>query len=502
MESSLHDKPLVWYSQTGSPESQSDCNCDCQPACSPYGDVAFNSKLVPNLASFDCEYILQQELVFVRLGKYLLVSNPTGSGRIVVLNKEAIELLNLFRYPVKIENLLAETKIGLSGLSIRKLANLFLSLGFLKRANEKNEVVFLPNSEVLTIWLHVTNNCNLSCSYCFVEKSSENINLNVAKQVVAQVIHSAKINQFKRIRLKYAGGEPTIKIRDVFSIHDYAVEQANNENIEIEAILLSNGVHISDWTIDELKRRNISVMISLDGVGVMHDVQRKFINGMGSFERVVRTLEKLKNKDIVPHISVTVTNRNMAGLPDLVKYLLKKSLPFSLNYYRNPGTKLNDLSLDVDETIRTMRNVFKLIEDCLPKENLLGRLLDRANLSNVHKYTCGSGINYIAISHKGFLARCQMDVSKPIVNGGNRDIIGLLKNDSQRTNYPVDEKETCQTCTWRYWCTGGCPITSYNTYGRFDISSPNCSIYASLMPEVLRLEGLRLLKHTIPWSPY
>ncbi len=45
------------------------------------------------------------------------------------------------------------------------------------------------------------------------------------------------------------------------------------------------------------------------------------------------------------------------------------------------------------------------------------------------------------------------------------------------------------------WCAGGCPALTYRVTGRFDVRSPNCRIYQALFPEVLRLEGLRLLQY-------
>jgi uncharacterized protein len=59
----------------------------------------------------------------------------------------------------------------------------------------------------------------------------------------------------------------------------------------------------------------------------------------------------------------------------------------------------------------------------------------------------------------------------------------------------VDEKEGCRDCTWRYWCSGGCPVATFRATGRYDIKSPNCAIYKAIYPEALRLEGLRLLKY-------
>jgi uncharacterized protein len=77
-----------------------------------------------------------------------------------------------------------------------------------------------------------------------------------------------------------------------------------------------------------------------------------------------------------------------------------------------------------------------------------------------------------------------------------KDPLAMIRADETGIqNVLVDEKEGCQACQWRYWCAGGCPLETFRATGRYDLKSPNCSIYKALYPEVLRLEGLRLLKY-------
>jgi uncharacterized protein len=66
--------------------------------------------------------------------------------------------------------------------------------------------------------------------------------------------------------------------------------------------------------------------------------------------------------------------------------------------------------------------------------------------------------------------------------------VGLL-------NPSVDEKADCSTCIWRYRCAGGCPLQAWRASGEYTATSPNCAIYRALYPEVLKLEGRRLLRH-------
>jgi uncharacterized protein len=68
-------------------------------------------------------------------------------------------------------------------------------------------------------------------------------------------------------------------------------------------------------------------------------------------------------------------------------------------------------------------------------------------------------------------------------------------------NPSVEQKEGCSQCQWKYMCAGGCPQAAYQATGRYDVASPFCEVYKTLYPELLRLEGLRILKHADVAAP-
>jgi uncharacterized protein len=86
-----------------------------------------------------------------------------------------------------------------------------------------------------------------------------------------------------------------------------------------------------------------------------------------------------------------------------------------------------------------------------------------------------------------------MHLDNPVAQNLDGNLMDMIASGSIR-NLSVDEKAECRTCTFRYRCAGGCPLETYRVTGRWDIKSPNCNIYKTLLPEALRLEGLRLMK--------
>ena len=434
--------------------------------------------------------------------EHWMICNPVGQGQVVVLDNEAYMLFMLFSVPTVL-SVMYERFANKSASTIESIVALFYKLGLLYDVNMPNGAIALNDAQTLVAWLHITNACNLRCNYCYLQKNHESMSSETSERAIDAVFRSALKHDIRKVQLKYAGGEASLLIEQVIALHDYAIKKAFDYKIAIEAFIMTNGVFLAHKSIESLQERNVGVMISIDGVGSYHDRQRPFVNGKGSFKYIDRTIQKLLTHGIAPSLSVTVSQRNLAGLPQLIEYILERDLPFSLNYYRENvySSHLSDLLFTEQQMINTMRSVFHLIEQNLPARSLLNSLLDKANMQALRHHTCGVGQNYLVIDQHGGVAKCQADIQRTVTTIDHDDPLQAIRVDQKGVmGLPVHEKEGCRDCEWRYWCTGGCPLLTYRATGRYDIKSPNCAIYKALFPDVLRLEALRLLIYHAPLS--
>lgn len=350
----------------------------------------------------------------------------------------------------------------------------------------------------LSAWVHITNDCNLACPYCYISKTAGSMTLETGQRSVEAVFRSAIIHGFESVKLKYAGGEATLNFPLVIQLHQYAHQLAKRQGLLLDGVLLSNGVNLSNRMIEALKKHKLRLMISLDGVGDNHDVQRPFRNGHGSFAQVEQTLDRLAAQRLTPSISITISKRNLTGLPDTIAYLLQRKLPFTINFYRvnEASASFTDLAYQDEQIVAAMKEAFVVIEANLPPYSLLGVLTDRARLDVIHDRPCSVGDSYMVINHHGQIAKCQMETDHPLTDVYAEDPLSIIRLDQVGLQNPVvEEKEGCRDCNWRYACAGGCPALTYRVTGRYDIKSPNCRIYQALFPDVLRLEELRQLKY-------
>lgn len=491
-----------WYSNTTS----QDCDADCELDCDCTSHESFRPRIHPILTAEGYESLRthtfeQAKPLHIQpcTSEHWLVCNPTGSGQMAVVDQHVTSLLDQFRTPNTLKAIEKRSEY-LPG-SVEQAAMTLYQLGFLNDVHSSPSLPAEQHNTTLTAWLHVTNACNLRCDYCYLHKNSERMADDTAYRAIDAIFRSAARQQFKRVKLKYAGGEASLQMNHVTAMHDYATQVAKEQGTSIGATLLSNGVFLSQNAINNLQARQIGVMISLDGVGTYHDRQRPFISGRGSFKYVDRTITRLLNSGLIPSISVTVSQRNLDGLTDLISYILERDLPFTFNYYRDNACSehLQDLQFGEAQMIAAMRSVFQVIEQRLPRRSLLGSLIDKANLNSPHRHTCGVGNNYLVIDQHGGVAKCQADIQRTVTTIDADDPLQIIRNDRRGVQgFSVEDKEGCRSCQWRYWCAGGCPLLTYRATGRYDIKSPNCNIYQALFPDALHLEALRLLQYGSP----
>lgn len=457
-----------------------DAQCDC--ACPEDGFTL-------GLSNPAGSYLLQQAHLHQQTVSptHTLLFNPQHEQGVVVINEPVKQLWEQFIHPVHPTTLETETV---------PFVQQMVQAGLLKPVGAK-VIVQHGIPRTLSTWLHVTNACNLTCAYCYVNKSEEAMSEEVGLAAVDAILRSAKRGGFRRVKLKFAGGEASLSLKLVFALHSYAETQTQAQGLELETVILSNGVALGERAIREMEQRSIRVMISLDGVGEWHDAQRTFRNGQGSFAWTSRTLDRLIAQGIKPFISITVTDRNVDGLSEVVEYVLKRNLPFNLNFFRDNdcASTIGDLRMQDDRLIEAMNRVFAVIEANLPEQSLLGCLVDRAQFDQPHDKTCGVGDSYLVVDHHGWVAKCHMEIEKRVTDVYAEDPLAFVRLDEIGVqNVSVDEKEGCRECEWKYWCAGGCPVLTYRATGRFDVKSPYCRVYKAIYPQLLRLEGLRLLK--------
>lgn len=471
----LNDSPQVLWARSVS--AFQDCDCACVP------EVAIPVRLsmedgpwisTPPVAVFPLDW---------QWDAYL---SPAGPVALVVLNKAAQKLLGAFAAPRTV----SEARLRfptLTAIQVREATRKLALTGLLQPAQAKRE---RENPDTLTAWLHLTNSCNLRCPYCYVNKSPRQMDEAVALRAIERLVQMAGDHGYRRLRLKYGGGEPTLNFPVLKAAHRYASSLAPEAGLALEAVLLSNGVALNDAMLDFLVRKGISLSISLDGGAGAHNRLRTSEKAGSTYEKVVSNVEKAIGRGLRPHISITVTAFNLDGVEDAVRFALERGLPFNVNFYRGWEAQTLYLAPEADALIEAVKRLLGLLEENIERIHYpLTGILDRTHFDTPHTRVCGAGRHYLAVDPEGRIAPCHILLDRPSSGLGALDPLTELRNLWGREfNRSVEELTGCQTCPWRFICAGGCPLLR-----RTELRERYCRVYQAILPRLIELEARRIL---------
>lgn len=485
----MHAQPRVLVSRTA---HFTDCNCACAddedqadpPLCSDHSGV----------------WCTHQTYVSEPLdAEHTICISPVGGGAVAVLNLAAQQLLTEFCTPKPFVTFPAATTSEQRGRvdAFRSLVEAGLVTTW--PSQTEHAPVHAPTSRLLTAWLHLTDACNLRCPYCFVAHSARRMSESVGQRAVAATFGAAAEGGYTNVKLKYAGGEPTLVVDLVRALHRQAQQTAQRHGIALRELLLTNGIRLTDAVIHYLRNEGIDVMISLDGVDAWHDRQRPTVHRAGSFAAVAAAIDRCLAHDVTPDLSITVTAQNADGLAQAVEFALDRNLHFNLNFVRSHDAGVAAAPPAEDAAlIAGVRAALHVIQRRLPPYRLIDGLLDRSTFHTAHEHACGAGRNYLVFTLDGQVARCHAQLHAPVAGVDDPRLLAAVRSAATpgaMQPMAVTQREGCHSCRWRAWCGGGCPLLAYQATGAWGQRSPYCTVYQSLYPEVLRTEGLRILKY-------
>ena len=144
----------------------------------------------------------------------------------------------------------------------------------------------------MVVFFAMTSLCNLACPYCYQDCRREKIDKEyISKDNIDQFVSFVEKSQASNIDMIYFGGEPTINQENLI----YAIRQLNSlTNKNITNFIITNGYNISDDLIETVKSiSSFGLQVTLDGNKSLHDKIKTTKDGKGSFDRILRNVEKI-----------------------------------------------------------------------------------------------------------------------------------------------------------------------------------------------------------------
>ena len=159
---------------------------------------------------------------------------------------------------------------------------------YLKQEPRETDRLISPNVSHNFLILNLTSGCNLCCKYCFAEtmQKHKTMSLDTAKKAIDNMLlQNGEIDEYS---ICFFGGEPLLKKELVRQITEYAYSEITQKRSKkIVFRINTNATLIDDAICSLFKQYDFHVTISIDGPMELHDTNRIYANGRGSYDKVM-----------------------------------------------------------------------------------------------------------------------------------------------------------------------------------------------------------------------
>ena len=408
------------------------------------------------------------------------------SGGIVALDGMTSEILQqLEQTPLSGEDLIG--RLSSDGYSSSEVEECIHELREVKaiRNGQKEYAKSEPLPEsfpLQTIVLNVTNQCNLSCQYCYEfgedkvatpEGKPKFMAWETAKSSVDYLF--AESQGRKSVHITFFGGETLMNFPLLKQVVAYARARAQELKVNIDFSLTTNATLLSPSIIEYLAENAIGVTVSMDGPKEMQDKFRVFSNGRGSYDIIKPKVQNLLAKHRTRPIAARVTMTS--GAMDVKK--IYQHLKHELGFYEvgfAPVTTSPDRLYSINEPgMDSVLEQFSALADEYLEFALRGEHHGFSNvsdtLSELHQgvnksLPCGAGLGMVGVGPSGDIAPCHRFVdSDQHVLGNVATGIDKEKQSDFLTRGNIDTKYDCHECWARPLCAGGCHHEAFVRYG-------------------------------------
>lgn len=185
------------------------------------------------------------------------------------------------------------------------------------------------NSQNRPVTALVTLNldCNLACVYCYEEhfRGKRYMSIETADGLIKYATTQG-LERGKDVVLDFYGGEALLSLPVLRHIAASLGSVAASTGRQFAFNLVTNGTLISRDLAEELRCIGLqNVRFTLDGPPEVHDSQRPFTSGAGSFERILGNMEAICDL-VTVQLGGNYTRENFPQFPGLLDILLERGL--------------------------------------------------------------------------------------------------------------------------------------------------------------------------------
>ncbi|PUB13710.1 radical SAM/SPASM domain-containing protein [Yoonia sediminilitoris] len=336
--------------------------------------------------------------------------------------------------------------------------------------------------------VHLTQRCNLTCGFCHssavsVSAKGKDLTPETMKKIVRFILQSPGTEK----NINFQGGEPTLCLEMISSFIEYYNSIPASREVTTTYSMTSNGTLIDSCTAGNLKDLGVSVSLSIDGPKNIHDTERKYEDGNGSY-RDTKATKELLVKDF-PEI---YSGQIMVVTPDSkdqYKEIISELIDNGQNEFRfkfvtplGRGKKFvrDHGKVNADQFISYYKKVIDELKRLKNEEGIvlfetylitfLGKLFSRVNRGDIDtRNTCGIARGVVDFTVTGDIHACHETNKYRSFKLGSaddsfEDVFESPTAANMRSYTDLSKHDECLNCAYYNYCTP-CPASNFQESG-------------------------------------
>lgn len=333
---------------------------------------------------------------------------------------------------------------------------------------------------MVSVTLNVVSSCNLSCIYCWNKGGTygrttreKRMTAETAIRAIDLAVQNSLEND--RILIDFYGGEPLLNFEVLRAAMEHCEKIAKEIPRSFSYKVTTNGTLLTDEMVAFFDRMGVSLGVSIDGTKKIHDRNRPFPDGKGTWKEIQKNIKAAAAAGNI-HVSARAT----LVPPDLDMVKALKGL-FRLGFRDteiefasepcelfNPNGTVRFSDDDIEKMKKEYRKFAKFyLSYALHADEAIDVGISN-NMTRVlhesHRFSpCGAGSNFVCVTEEGNLYPCMGFIGMPdyrlgsVETGFDLERLGSFRHDMRTV---VFEAKACDGCWARYVCAGNCPANN------------------------------------------
>lgn len=337
------------------------------------------------------------------------------------------------------------------------------------------------------ITLHLTQDCDLACTYCYREQRCGDMDFETAIRAIKTLTKDKE-----HCGIIFFGGEPLLKKELITAIHDWCETTAPHK---YHYKITTNGLELDKAFLNEATNRGIHIALSVDGNEMAHDTHRLMPDGSGSFQLVNKRLISLLKAQPYAPIMMTVS-------PDTIEHYFD-----SVKWLQASGVNYLIASMDFSATwtmqdLKALRRQYKLLadwhfENYRAERKFYFSPLDKRIASAIfdkRPQSCQLGKRQISVGPDGSFYPCVQFVGhKGYKIGSIHDGLNQLRQ-CEIFHLNESDRPTCSGCALEKRCHNKCGCLNFQTTGNLQTLPAVLCEYERMIFPIADNLGNRLFK--------